>query len=70
MKSIKIIQVVAIILLVFFLTGYIYSLYSHRTEYHIQLLDYDQVQLMDEEHNLIKTTSLDSLSYYLTQDNL
>ena len=70
MKSIKIIQVVAIILLVFFLTGYIYSLYSHRTEYHIQLLDYDQVQLMDEEHNLIKTTTLDSLSYYLTQDNL
>jgi hypothetical protein len=70
MKSIKIIQVVCIILLVFFLTGYIYSLYSHRTEYHIQLLDYNQVQLMDEEHNLIKTTTLDSLSYYLTQDNI
>ena len=70
MKSIKIIQVVCIILLVFSLSVYIYSLYSHRTEYHIQLLDYDQVQLMDENHNLIKTTTLDSLSYYLIQDNI
>jgi hypothetical protein len=70
MKSIELIQTLSIILLITFLTGYIYSLYSHRTEYHIQLLDYDQVQLMDEEHNLIKTTTLDSLSYYLIQDNL
>jgi hypothetical protein len=70
MKTIKLILALSIILLVTFVTGYIYSLYSHRTEYHIQLLDYDQVQLMDEEHNLIKTTTLDSLSYYLTQDNL
>jgi hypothetical protein len=70
MKSIELIQTLSIILLVTFVTGYIYSLYSHRTEYHIQLLDYDQVELMDEEHNLIKTTTLDSLSYYLTQDNL
>ena len=69
-KLIKIIQALAIILLVFFLTGYIYSLYSHRTEYHIQLLDYDQVELMDEKHNLIKTTTLDSLTYSLIQDNL
>jgi hypothetical protein len=66
----KTLKVLFIILLITFVTGYIYSLYSHRTEYHIQLLDYDQVQLMDEEHKLIKTTSLDSLSYYLTQDNL
>jgi hypothetical protein len=70
MKTIKLILALSIILLVTFLTSYIYSLYSHRTEYHIQLLDYDQVELMDEEHNLIKTTTLDSLSYYLTQDNL
>jgi hypothetical protein len=66
----KTLKVLFIILLITSLTGYIYSLYSHRTEYHIQLLDYDQVELMDEEHNLIKTTTLDSLSYYLTQDNL
>jgi hypothetical protein len=66
----KTLKVLFIILLITFVTGYIYSLYSHRTEYHIQLLDYDQVQLMDEEHKLIKTTTLDSLSYYLTQDNL
>ena len=66
----KTIKLLSIILLLFFLTSYIYSLYSHRAEYHIQLLDYDQVELMDEEHNLIKTTTLDSLSYYLTQDNI
>jgi hypothetical protein len=70
MKSIELILALSIILLITFLTSYIYSLYSHRTEYHIQLLDYDQVQLMDEEHNLIKTTTLDSLSYYLIQDNI
>jgi hypothetical protein len=70
MKTIKLILALSIILLVTFLTSYIYSLYSHRTEYHIQLLDYDQVELRDENHNLIKTTTLDSLSYYLTQDNL
>jgi hypothetical protein len=69
-KLIKIIQALAIILLVTFLTSYIYSLYSHKTEYHIQLLDYDQVELRDENHNLIKTTTLDSLSYYLIQDNI
>lgn len=41
-----------------------------QTEYHVQLLDYNQVELMDQNHNLIKTTSLDSLAYYLNQDNL
>jgi hypothetical protein len=69
-KLIKIIQALSIILLITFITSYIYSLYSHRTEYHIQLLDYDQVEIMDENHNLIKTTTLDSLSYYLEQDNI
>lgn len=49
---------------------YISISYCSRTEYHIQLLDYDQVELRDAEHNLIKTTTLDSLSYYLEQDNL
>ena len=49
---------------------YISISYSSRTEYHIQLLDYDQVELRDKDHNLIKTTTLDSLSYYLIQDNI
>ena len=49
---------------------YISNLYHPQSEYHIQLLDYDQVQLMDQNHNLIKTTSLDSLSYHLNQDNI
>jgi hypothetical protein len=66
----KTFKVLFIILLVTSLTGYIYSLYSHKAEYHIQLLDYDQVELRDENHNLIKTTTLDSLSYYLIQDNI
>jgi hypothetical protein len=69
-KIIKVIQVLCIILLLSFLTGYIYSLCITKTEYHIQLLDYDQVELRDGEDNLIKTTTLDSLSYYLEQDNL
>jgi hypothetical protein len=49
---------------------YMSNLYHPKSEYHIQLLDYDQVQLMDDQHNLIKTTSLDSLSYHLNQDNI
>ena len=49
---------------------YMSNLYHPQSEYHIQLLDYDQVQLMDQNHNLIKTTSLDSLSYHLIQDNI
>lgn len=49
---------------------YMTNLYHPQSEYHIQLIDEDQVQLMDENHNLIKTTELDSLSYYLIQDNL
>lgn len=49
---------------------YMSNLYHPQSEYHIQLLDYDQVQLMDQDHNLIKTTSLDSLSYHLNQDNI
>lgn len=69
-KFIKVIQVLCIILLLSFLISYIYSLCIPKTEYHIQLLDYDQVELRDGEDNLIKTTTLDSLSYYLEQDNL
>lgn len=49
---------------------YMTNLYHPQSEYHIQLLDYDQVQIMDQDHNLIKTTSLDSLSYHLNQDNI
>ena len=70
MKTIKVIQVLCVILLLSFLISYIYSLYIPKTEYHIQLLDYDQVELRDGEDNLIKTTTLDSLSYYLEQDNI
>ena len=66
----KLIQVLFIILLLFFLSGYIYSLCIPKTEYHIQLLDYDQVELRDGEDNLIKTTTLDSVAYYLEQDNI
>jgi hypothetical protein len=49
---------------------YMSNLYHPKSEYHIQLLDYDQVEIMDDQHNLIKTTSLDSLSYHLNQDNI
>lgn len=42
----------------------------HQSEYHIQLLDYDDVEIMDENHNVIKTTKLDSIGYYLEQDNI
>ena len=66
----QLLAIFGILLLGAFIGVYMSNLYHPRSEYHIQLLDYDQVQLMDEEHNLIKTTSLDSLSYYLTQDNL
>jgi hypothetical protein len=66
----QLLAIFGILLLGAFIGVYMSNLYHPKTEYHIQLLDYDQVQLMDEEHNLIKTTTLDSLSYYLTQDNL
>jgi hypothetical protein len=49
---------------------YMSNIYHPKSEYHIQLLDYDQVEIMDDQHNLIKTTSLDSLSYHLNQDNI
>ena len=42
----------------------------HQTEYHIQLLDYDDVQILDENHDVIKTTTTDSLGYYLEHDNI
>jgi hypothetical protein len=59
-----------ILLLGAFIGVYMSNSYHPRSEYHIQLLDYDQVQLMDNNHTLIKTTTLDSLSYHLNQDNL
>jgi len=49
---------------------YMTNLCHSQSEYHVQLLDYDQVELMDQNHKLIKTTTLDSLSYHLIQDNL
>jgi hypothetical protein len=42
----------------------------HETEYHIQLLDYDGVQILDDNHDVIKTTTTDSLGYYLEHDNI
>ncbi len=66
----QLLAIFGILLLGAFIGVYMSNLYHPKTEYHIQLLDYDQVELMDEEHNLIKTTTLDSLSYYLIQDNL
>jgi hypothetical protein len=66
----QLLAIFGILLLGAFIGVYMSNLYHPKTEYHIQLLDYDQVQLMDEEHNLIKTTTLDSLSYYLIQDNI
>ena len=42
----------------------------HKSEYHIQLLDYDGVQILDENHEVIKTTTTDSLAYYLEHDNI
>jgi hypothetical protein len=59
-----------ILLLGAFIGVYMTNSYHPRSEYHIQLLDYDQVQLMDNNHTLIKTTTLDSLSYHLIQDNI
>lgn len=44
--------------------------FFHQSEYHIQLLDYDGVQILDERHNVIKTTTTDSLAYYLEHDNI
>jgi hypothetical protein len=66
----QLLAIFGILLLGAFIGMYMSNLYIPKTEYHIQLLDYDQVEIMDEDHNLIKTTTLDSLSYYLTQDNL
>jgi hypothetical protein len=42
----------------------------HQTEYHIQLLDYDDVQILDENHKLLKTTTADSIGYYLEHENI
>jgi hypothetical protein len=59
-----------ILLLGAFIGMYMNNLYHCQSEYHIQLLDYDQVEMMDQNHKLIRTTTLDSLSYHLIQDNI
>lgn len=44
--------------------------FLNQSEYHLQLLDYDNVEIMDDNHEVIKTTTLDSIGYYLEQDNI
>lgn len=46
------------------------NLLHSQSEYHIQLLDYDGVEIMDQNHKLLKTTTLDSLGYYLEHENI
>jgi hypothetical protein len=51
--------------------GMVINIICHsQSEYHVQLLDYDQVEIMDQNHNLIKTTTSDSIGYYLEHDNI
>jgi|LakMenE18May11ns_1017448.scaffolds.fasta_scaffold6083563_1 hypothetical protein len=69
MKIIKIIQIVSIIGMIVCFVG-LYNLYHPKTTYYIQLLDYNQVEIRDAEDNLIKITTLDSVAYYLEQDNI
>jgi len=44
--------------------------FHNDSEYFIQLLDYDGVQIMDQNHKLLKTTTTDSFGYYLEHDNI
>ena len=66
----QLLAIFGILLLGAFIGVYMSNSYHPKTEYHIQLLDYNQVELRDGEDNLIKTTTLDSVAYYLEQDNL
>ena len=66
----QLLAIFGILLLGAFIGVYISNSYHPKTAYHVHLLDYDQVELRDAEDNLIKTTTLDSLSYYLVQDNI
>jgi len=41
-----------------------------KVEYHMELINDDHVKLYDENFKLIKTIELDSIGYYIIEDNI
>ena len=41
-----------------------------KVEYHMELINDDHVKLYDEKFKLIKTIELDSIGYYIIEDNI
>jgi len=39
-------------------------------DYHIKCIGNNKVMLMDDHHTSIKITSIDSIGYYITDDNI
>jgi hypothetical protein len=51
----------------------IYSLFAHSTfpaDYHIECIGNGEVKLMDENYKEIRATTIDSIGYYIIEDNI
>lgn len=74
MKSIKIIETLIIGLLTCLLySTFLYILKDSKSEkidYKLELINQTDVKLMDENGETLHITTLDSIEYYIEQDNL
>ncbi len=55
--------------LLFIITTFI-GTRTPKVEYHIELINDSHVKLYDEDYKLLKTIQIDSIGYYLIEDNI
>lgn len=57
------------IALLFVITKFI-GTKTPKVEYHMELLNDTHVKLYDEDYKLLRTVQIDSVGYYLIEDNI
>jgi hypothetical protein len=70
METLKFTLIAFISFLIISITYGIYNASKPLAEYHIECIGNDKVKLMDENYNQIRVTTIDSIGYYIIEDNI
>lgn len=59
------------LILIGFVIGFLASIFSEPVaDYHINCIGNNKVKIMDNTYNKLKTTTIDSIGYYITENNI
>ena len=67
----KKIMFLILFIIIGFISGFLTSVFSEPVaDYHIECIGNEEVKLMDTNYKEIKTTTIDSIGYYIIDDNI